>query len=225
MSWRSVLVRQAQSWSAEQQVCVDAIFLGSPERDRVTEQGPERVRANTLSQVSACVERSRTLTLEYVAAWRSAYGLSTTTLPTAHQDLIAGRVTVTTFIDQIVGASREKYAGVRYAITRERSTATVLNAYASMVESALESNISDPLTDPLLGPWLTSALPASLRDAERALRQDERWQYTRRAHLEYAILGEELLCGFGFSCDRAAIARMRAQLAAMPAMVPRWPLF
>ncbi len=220
-----VIVRQASQWTTEQQTCVDIIFQDDPDLESITLQGPDRVPAETVKSVNDCVQRNRTLTPEYVNAWLSAYGLPASDLPNAHRDLVTGLVTPDGFVNQVVIAAQNRYAGIASMITRERSTATVLNAYARLVEDALEVNITDPLTDPLLGPWLTTALPATLRDAERALRSDDRWQYTRRAFLEYAILGEELKCGFGFACDRDGIARMRAQLAAMPAMVPRWPLF
>lgn len=221
----SVVIRQASTWSAAQQTCVDLIYRDSTELSSVTQQGPDRVSATTLQAVDDCVQRSQSLTPEYVNAWLSAYGLPSSDLPDAHRDLVIGAITPDTFVNQVVAAAQRRYAGIASMITRERSTATVLNAYARLVSDALEATISNPLTDPLLGPWLTTALPATRSEAERALRSDPRWEYTRRAFLEYAILGEELLCGFGFSCDRDAIARMRAQLAAMPAMVPRWPLF
>ena len=172
-----------------------------------------------------CVQRSQSLTPDYVNAWLSAYGLPNSDLPNAHRDLVIGAVTPDAFVNQVVVAAQKRYAGIASMITRERTTGTVLNAYARLVSDALQATITDPLNDPLLGPWLTTSLPATLRDAERALRSDPRWNYTRRAFLEAVLLGEELLCAFGFPCDRDAIARMRAQLAAMPAIVPRWPLF
>lgn len=220
-----VIVRQAGNWTSEQQTCVDLMYLNSPELGTVTQQGPDRVPATTLQAVNDCVQRSQSLTPDYVNAWLSAYGLPSSDLPNAHRDLVIGAITPDTFANQVVVTAQKRYAGIAGMISRERTTGTVLNAYARLVSDALEATIPDPLNDPLLGPWLTTSLPATLRDAERALRSDPRWEYTRRAFLEYAIFGEELLCGFGFPCDRDAIARMRAQLAAMPAMVPRWPLF
>jgi hypothetical protein len=76
---------------------------------------------------------------------------------------------------------------------------TIYSPYKNMMASTLEINPqSITLDDPTLRAAITSDKEIPLYDFERALRKDDRWQYTNRAREEVSNAAQKILKDFGF---------------------------
>ena len=89
---------------------------------------------------------------------------------------------------------------IKKMITNGTDLATIYSPYRKTMASVLE--IQDPnsisLSDPVLRSAITPQGEMNLYDYQKALRKDNRWQYTQQANEEVASATQQVLKDFGF---------------------------
>jgi hypothetical protein len=146
-------------------------------------------------------------------------------MPNARQQLVIGALSETAFKQYVIEESSRQFPGVAYYITSTRSAAEIMQTLREVAERNFETIIPDVQADPLMWTWIFEGVPTTLLAAESAIRQDKRWQYTKRGRLWFGSLTSGLLCAFGHRYECEAAKRYEQELATLPPMLPRWPLF
>lgn len=211
------------TWSPSQLECINYLWTGA-ERGAVIKTGPGLTPWTETSKVELCVPRLTTYSQEWVNGVFASYLVDPGLIPDARGQLVTSRLGATDFQNQIVAQAQSRFPGISGLLSTSRTTTTVVDALREVAERNLETTISDPASDPLLQSWLFQSLPSTRQEAETAIRKDRRWESTTRGRLTWLAVVAGLECAFtGRQCDAAA--RYEAQLAALPPMLPRWPLF
>lgn len=212
------------TWSPAQRECIDYLWIG-PQQDEVIRSGPGLSPTATVSSITSCVSRLSQYTQVWVDQTFQSYLVSPSAIPDARQQLVTGALTEAAFKDYVIAESGRRFPGVASYITSTRSAVAVMQILRETAEHNFETTIPDVQADPLMRTWILDGMPTTLRDAETAIRKDSRWQYTKRGRLTFSALASSLLCAFGrqYECDAAK--RLEAEIAKLPPMLPRWPLF
>lgn len=212
------------NWTTPERECI-GYLVSESEINEFLRLGPGLSSSYWVTQIRECVPRLTEYPQTLVDDVIADYMVDPSPFFESRRNLLSGQLTWASFTGSVLAAAKARFSGVQADITESRPSRVVVDAYTDVVEQNMEQQITDPLNDPLLRTWLLSSLPVTKRDAETAIRQDPRWEYTQRGQWTYLETGYGLLCAFGFTENCAIAEYYQRLLGSLPPMLPRWPLF
>lgn len=212
------------NWTAAQRECIDYLWAG-PQRDQVVRSGPGLSPPDITNAVASCEPRLTQYSQAWLDAAFNSYLVASTSIPDARRQLVTGALGEATFKQLLIDESKRQFPGLVPYISSTRTTTDIFQTLRDIAESNFETTIPDLSTDPLMRTWIIEGIPATRQAAETAIRQDSRWEYTKRGRLSYLALAAGLLCAFGQKSQCDVQKRYEAELAKLPPILPRWPIF